>query len=100
MIRSRISLAENARRGMVMVQIALSLSVLMGMLALLVDGGLALVERRHAQATADAAALAAASDIYTGSAGTASASATNVALGQRLHRHDFDRYGQQPASEW
>jgi Flp pilus assembly protein TadG len=77
MIRSPISLAENARRGMVTAQIALSMGVLMGMLALLVDGGLMLAERRHAQATADAAALAAASAIYTGSAG--SASATTVA---------------------
>jgi hypothetical protein len=79
MIRSPISLAENTRRGMVTAQIALSMGVLMGMLALLVDGGLVLVERRHAQATADAAALAAASDIYTKSAGTASASANSVA---------------------
>ena len=79
MIRSAISLAENTRRGMVTAQIALSMGVLMGTLALVVDGGLMLVERRHAQATADAAALAAASDIYTNSAGTASTSATNVA---------------------
>ena len=79
MIRSPISCAENTRRGMVTAQVALSMGILMGMLALLVDGGLVLVERRHAQATADAAALAAASDIYTGSASTASASAKSVA---------------------
>src|SRR5262249_36295909 len=50
-------------------------------LAVTVDLGFLLVERRHAQATADAAALAAASDIYAnnGSTGTASASALGVA---------------------
>jgi len=72
---------------MVTAQVALSLSALMGMLAVVADGGLLLVERRHAQATADAAALAAASDIYakwyTNSSsdpdGTASASAMGVA---------------------
>jgi uncharacterized membrane protein len=73
MIRSPISLAVHTRRGMVTAQIALSMGVLMGTLAVVFDGGLMLVERRHAQATADAAALAAASAIYTGSAGTASA---------------------------
>jgi len=72
---------------MVAAQVVLSLSVLMAMLAVVADGGLLLVERRHAQATADAAALAAASDLffywYTNSGldpgGTASASAMGVA---------------------
>ena len=62
MLRARISLAGSTRRGMVTAQVALSLSALMAMLAVVADGGLLLVERRHAQATADAAALAAASD--------------------------------------
>ncbi len=66
MRRSSKSLPGRTRRGMVTAQIALSMGVLMGMLALLVDGGLLLAERRHAQATADAAALAAASDLYLG----------------------------------
>jgi hypothetical protein len=72
---------------MVAAQVVLSLSALMAMLAVVADGGLLLVERRHAQATADAAALAAASDLYfywyTNSGldpgGTASASAMGVA---------------------
>ncbi len=64
---------------MVAAQVMLSLSVLMAMLAVVADGGLLLVERRHAQATADAAALAAASDIASGSTGTASASAMGIA---------------------
>jgi hypothetical protein len=49
---------------MVTAQIAISMGVLMAVLALLFDGGMLLVERRHAQATADAAALAAATDLY------------------------------------
>jgi hypothetical protein len=72
---------------MVAAQASLGLTALLGMLALLVDGGLLLSERRHAQATADAAALAAATDLYANwktnqgadSGGTAAASALNVA---------------------
>ena len=69
----------------------------MAMLAVVADGGLLLVERRHAQATADAAALAAASDIASDSTGTASASAMGVATANQ-RRHDFDSHGQHPAS--
>ena len=65
MLRAPISQAGSTRRGMVTAQVVLSLSVLMAMLAVVADGGLLLVERRHAQATADAAALAAASDLYS-----------------------------------
>ena len=64
MLRAPMSLVGSTRRGMATAQVALSLSALMAMLAVVADGGLLLVERRHAQATADAAALAAASDIY------------------------------------
>lgn len=64
MLRAPISLAGSTRRGMVTAQVVLSLSALMAMLAVVADGGLLLAERRHAQATADAAALAAASDLY------------------------------------
>jgi len=89
MLRAPISQAGSTRRGMVTAQVVLSLSVLMAMLAVVADGGLLLVERRHAQATADAAALAAASDLYenwskdnpngTDSLGTANSSAMYVA---------------------
>ena len=41
---------------MVAVQIAVSMTVLVGAVALTVDGGLLLAERRHAQVAADAAA--------------------------------------------
>lgn len=72
---------------MVAAQVVLCLSVLMAMLAVVADGGLLLAERRHAQATADATALAAASDLYvnwntnhgTDPSGTALASALGVA---------------------
>jgi hypothetical protein len=40
------------------------MTMLMGLLALLADGGILLAERRHAQATADATALAAADDLF------------------------------------
>ena len=88
MLRAPISQAGSTRRGMVAAQVVLSLSVLMAMLAVVADGGLLLVERRHAQATADAAALAAACDLYanwnptnlgTDPSGTALASALDVA---------------------
>jgi hypothetical protein len=72
---------------MVLAQVAVALSLLMTVLAVGVDLGFLLVERRHAQATADAAALAAASDLYAkwnankgaDSGGTASSSALGVA---------------------
>lgn len=89
MRRSTKPLARRPRRGMVLVQLALALSLLMTVLAVTVDLGFLLVERRHAQATADAAALAAASDLYenwyhdspsgTDSLGTANSSALGVA---------------------
>ncbi len=87
MLRAPNSLSRRARRGMVAAQIAVSLTALMAMLAMVTDGGLLLAERRHAQATADAAALAAASDLYvnrstnsgTDPNGTAKASALGVA---------------------
>jgi Flp pilus assembly protein TadG len=56
---------------MIAVQVALSLTALTGILAIAVDGGLILAVRRQAQATADAAALAAAADLYKGNGSTA-----------------------------
>lgn len=54
-----------ARRGSVLVLVAFLLTALLAVLALAVDGGTLFTERRHAQATADAAALAAAVKLYT-----------------------------------
>jgi Flp pilus assembly protein TadG len=72
---------------MVAVQVAISLTALLGAVAIVADGGILLAERRHAQATADAAALAAATDLYTNyntnggvdSSGTAATSALTTA---------------------
>lgn len=52
-----------ARRGVVAPVTALSLTLIIAMLALVLDGGSLMAERRHAQATADAAAMAAATDL-------------------------------------
>jgi Flp pilus assembly protein TadG len=75
------------RRAFTLVQLVLCLTVFMGLLAVTIDGGLLLAERRHAQAVADAAALSAAADLYANwrtnlgsdSGGTAAASAKTTA---------------------
>ncbi len=72
---------------MVAVQVAISMTALMGIAAIAVDGGLLMVERRHAQAAADAAALAGAVDLFKNyptragvdTGGSAAASATTIA---------------------
>src|ERR1700682_4237190 len=55
---------KRLRRGAVMPWVLLSATVIFGVVALGLDGGRLMDERRHAQATADAAALAAANDLY------------------------------------
>src|SRR6266852_6079713 len=68
------------RRGSVTGFVALCLTVLLAVVAIALDGGMLLSERRHAQAVADAAALAAASDLYLGnSVNTAQQSALATA---------------------
>src|SRR5688572_19259875 len=52
------------RRGVTVVFVALSLIVILGVAAISFDGGGMLSERRHAQSVADAAAMAAASDLF------------------------------------
>jgi Flp pilus assembly protein TadG len=75
------------RRGMIAVQVALSLTALTGILAIAVDGGLMLAVRRQAQATADAAALAAAADLYKGNGSTdATTSAQDVGVSNGFTR--------------
>jgi len=59
----RFSSAQ-ARRGGVSVWLVLGLTGILGVLALGMDGGRMQEERRRGQATADAAALAAAADLY------------------------------------
>ena len=87
MFRSRSTPRPAGRRGSVAVLIAACLTVILAVLAITLDGGSLLAERRHAQATADAAALAAACDLYanywtnsgTDPAGTAAQSARTTA---------------------
>ena len=91
MFRSCSSANRSQRRGAVAVWVAVSLVVLLGVAAISLDGGVLLAERRHAQSTADAAALAAASDMYhnywayngTDSGGTAKQSALLTAANLR-----------------
>lgn len=52
------------RRGAVLAQVVLSMTVLMGIAAVALDGGLLVAQRRQIQAAADAAALAAAADLF------------------------------------
>src|SRR5947209_3481131 len=59
-----LPLHGNKRRGTVAVLVAASLTVLMSVVAISLDGGVLLAERRHAQAVADSAAMAAACDLY------------------------------------
>src|SRR5207248_2799018 len=56
--------APALRPGTVTAWLVLCLGVIAGIVALGMDGGRMMEERRHAQAGADAAALAAAADLY------------------------------------
>src|SRR5262245_61439063 len=75
------------RRGKIVALVAFGLMALLGVVAISFDGGGMMSEKRHAQAVADAAALAAAADLYTyywtnsgaDPGGTAKASALQVA---------------------
>lgn len=82
-----MSYRSRRRRGAVAVIVALCLVTLLGIVAVSLDGGLLLDQRRRVQAAADAAALAAAIDLYNNAAtnrgldpgGTAKASALAIA---------------------
>jgi hypothetical protein len=75
------------RSGGIMPLTLVSLSLLAGVVALVVDGGTLMEARRHVQAVADAAALAAATDLYVNYpanqgidvSGTAQTSALSIA---------------------
>src|SRR5262245_15584173 len=56
--------SSTQRRGISLILVVVSLVSIFGVLALSLEGGMLLTERRNAQATADAAAFAAASDLY------------------------------------
>ncbi|HJZ59073.1 MAG TPA: pilus assembly protein TadG-related protein [Gemmataceae bacterium] len=55
---------NNRRDGTVVVVVAVALIAILGVVALSLDGGMLMDKRRQVQCTADAAALAAADDIY------------------------------------
>ena len=52
------------RRGSALVVLAVSMVLIVGVMALVLDGGVLLAERRHAQSVADSAAYAAAGSLY------------------------------------
>jgi hypothetical protein len=78
---------DQRRRGIIAVFVALCLIAITGIVAISIDGGLLYLELRNARMTADAAAMAAACDLYqnyptnqgTDPKGTAATAATTVA---------------------
>jgi hypothetical protein len=85
---SRLGLWMRSRRiGGVTPLAVLSLTLLLGVIAVVVDGGMLMEERRHVQAVADASVLAAATDLFSNfntnngadPTGTAKASALSTA---------------------
>jgi hypothetical protein len=54
----------NRRKGAIVVLVAVCLTVILAFVAIAIDGGGLLEQRRQAQATADAAAMAAAEDLF------------------------------------
>ena len=87
MSRHRWSKGRRRRRGIVVVLVAVCLAVILAFVAIAIDGGNLLERRRYAQATADAAALAAAEDLFrkfpsnkgVDVGGTAAAAARSIA---------------------
>ncbi len=76
------------RRGVAIAQVVVCMTVLLGVLAIVLDGGLLMAERRRAQATADAGALAAVAELFanyqsgngvdTGAAATSATATANA----------------------
>jgi Flp pilus assembly protein TadG len=83
-----MAILSRQRKGMVVALVAISLAIILSFVAIAVDGGLLLDRHQRLQATADAAALAAANDLYLNwranhgldPAGTAQAAAEAVAM--------------------
>jgi Flp pilus assembly protein TadG len=74
--------SSHPRRGTVAVVVAMVLPLLVGVLAVALDGGLLYLQRRQAQSVADAAALAGAYQLYRGSTDS-TAEAASIAIGQQ-----------------
>jgi hypothetical protein len=66
-IQSRIPSHPSRRRGSTIALVAVLMPVVVGVMALTLDGGLLYVQRQQAQSAADAAALAGAYQLYNGS---------------------------------
>jgi Flp pilus assembly protein TadG len=87
MTRHRSITGRRRRRGIVLVLVAVCLAVILAFVAIAIDGGNLLEQRRQVQATADAAALAAAEDLFRkypsndgyDVSGTAAAAAKSIA---------------------
>jgi uncharacterized membrane protein len=84
--RCGLSPSKPRRCGAITAHLAIVLTALLGLVAIVADGGILLSERRHAQATADAAVLSAAADLFQKyntnggvDGGSASTSATTTA---------------------
>src|SRR5438046_3441325 len=78
---------RGAQRGQAIVLVALILTVLFGFIGLAMDGGRGYLDRRHMQASADAAALAAAYNYmnHTDYAQAEAAAVTEFANNERLY---------------
>jgi Flp pilus assembly protein TadG len=64
LLPNQTAVSPRPRRGAVAVLVAICLVALLSIVAIALDGGVLMDQRRRAQATADAAALAAAIDLY------------------------------------
>src|SRR5688500_6910000 len=64
MLLIRSAQKDHRRDGMIIAFVAVCLIVVMSFVALSLDAGMMMAERRQAQAVADAAALAAAADLF------------------------------------
>ncbi|HBI41379.1 MAG TPA: hypothetical protein DDY78_00795 [Planctomycetales bacterium] len=89
MIRFLPNANSRVRRGVIAMFVALCLVAIVGVTAISVDGGMLYMQQRRAQASADAAAMAGACDLFqnypsnngTDPAGSAQQAALNVAKG-------------------
>src|SRR5579883_2578886 len=81
-LRTRKPASPHVRRGTVAALVAVLLPLIVGVLALALDGGILYLQRQTAQSVADAAALAGAYQIYNGSDFSVAQSAA-VAIGSR-----------------
>ena len=82
--RWRSVVPSSREAGQVLILFVLALGVLLGMVAMTIDVGLAYVERRNLQNAVDAAALAAAQDIINGESEATAPPSASVSAAQPL----------------